>query len=57
MVSFFLRPGDRFMLCFEGGQHMIRMIFYHIIVNVRSLLTPLWPRLNVNVRRCTLQYS
>src|SRR6516225_2665120 len=45
MVPFFLRPGDGFMLCFEGGQHMVRMILDNIIIDVRSLLTSLWPHL------------
>ena len=55
MVSFFLRPGDGFMLCFERGQHMVRMILDNIIVDVRSLLTPLRPRLNVYISHLTLQ--
>jgi hypothetical protein len=49
MVTLFLRPRDRFMLCFEGGQYVVRMILYNIVVNVRALRPPLWPRLNVNI--------
>ena len=41
MVPLFLGPRDGFMLRFERGQHVVRMILDNIIVNVRSLLTPL----------------
>jgi hypothetical protein len=35
---------------------VVRMILYDIIVDVRSLLTPLWPRLNVYVGHNVLPY-
>ena len=48
MVPLFLCPHDGFMLRFEGGQHVIRMILYDIIVDVRAVFPSLWPGLNVN---------
>jgi len=51
MVPLFLRPRDGFMLCFERRQHVVRMILYNIILNVRALSPPLWPRFNVHIRQ------
>ena len=57
MVALFLRPRDGFMLCFERRQHVVRMILYNIILNVRALSPPLWPRFNVHIRHITSHYN
>ncbi len=48
------RPIDRLSLRFEGGEHVIRMVFDDIIVDMAPLGAALGPRFNVNVRHAPL---
>jgi hypothetical protein len=48
------RPIDRFSLRFEGGEHVVRMVFHDIIVGRTSLSAALGARFNVNVRHALL---
>jgi hypothetical protein len=43
------RPIDCFSLRFEGGEHVIRVIFNHVIVDRAALGAALGTRLNVNI--------
>jgi hypothetical protein len=47
-------PIDRFLLRFEGAEHMVRMIFDYIIVDATSLGRALGARFNVNVAHALL---
>jgi hypothetical protein len=53
-VALTFRPIDRFSLRFEGADHVIRMVFYDIIVDTAPLRAALWPRFNVNIRHALL---
>jgi hypothetical protein len=53
-VAFTFRPLDRFSLRFEGAEHVVRMVFDHIIVDMAPLRASLGARLNVNVRHICL---
>ena len=44
MVTVRLRPLDCFFLSFESAEHVVHMVFNHIIVNVRSFRAALRTR-------------
>ena len=48
------RPIDRLSLRFESGEHVIRMVFDDIIVDMAPLRAALGTRFNVNVRHAPL---
>ena len=48
------RPIDRFSLRFEGAEHVVRMVFDDIIVDMAPLRAALGARFNVNVRHVLL---
>jgi hypothetical protein len=49
-VALTFRPIDRFSLRFEGAEHVVRMVFDDIIVDMAPLRATLGTRFNVNVR-------
>jgi hypothetical protein len=49
-VTLTFRPIDRFSLRFEGAEHVVRMVFDDIIVDMAPLRSFLGPHFNVNVR-------
>jgi hypothetical protein len=53
-VALTFRPIDRFSLRFEGAEHVVRMVFDDIIVNMAPLRATLGARFNVNVRHAPL---
>ena len=48
------RPSDCFSLRFEGAEHVVRMVFDDIIVDMAPLRAALGARFNVNVRHTLL---
>jgi hypothetical protein len=53
-VTLIFCPIDRFSLRFEGAEHMVRMVFDDIIVDMAPLGAALGARFNVNVRHALL---
>src|ERR1700761_3649575 len=43
-------PIDGFALCLEAGEHMVSMIFDHVIVDWMSIRSTFWSRFYINVR-------
>lgn len=50
MVIILLGPIDCFFLSFESAEHVVRVVFDYIIINVRSFRTALGTRFYVNIR-------
>lgn len=53
-VAAAFRPGNGLMLCPEGIKDMVRMIFYDIVIYVRTVRTAFRTRFHVNVRHVYL---
>jgi hypothetical protein len=49
-VALTFRPIDRFLLRFEGAEHVVGVVFDDIIVDGVAVRAALGARLNVNVR-------
>lgn len=49
-VTLTFRPIDRFPLCFESSEHVVRIAFDHIIVYLTSLRAALRARFDVHIR-------
>jgi hypothetical protein len=56
-VALLLRPVDRFFLRFEGLEHVVGMIFDHIIIDMLALGAALGARLNVHVWHAILSLN
>jgi hypothetical protein len=57
MVTIGLRPIDSCSLSCESAEDMVRMVFDHVIVNVRSFRAALRTRFYVNVRHTIFSLS
>jgi len=54
VMAALFRPIDRFLLRFEGADHMARMVFNDIVVDIAPVRATLGARFNVNVRHALL---
>jgi hypothetical protein len=50
VMAVFSSPIDCFLLCFEGSEYVIGMVFDHIIINVTTFRAALRSGLNINIR-------
>jgi len=57
MVTILLRPIDCFFLSFKSAEHVVRMVFDHIIVNVRSFRAALGTGFYINIRHSYFSLS